>query len=230
MNAACRDVRLDLTTLTMKSILALTIASFLVFASPTASAQHTAHAVSSASAAAPASKLQADLRTLWRGHVAQTRAYALAKHSGKTAAARKAELGVIANAKQISNAVAGFYGAPAGERMLTLLAGHWGAVKEMTDASAKHDTAANARAMERLVANAREIAEFLSGANPYLPKDAVFGLLASHGAHHSAQIGQIMKGDMNAEKTTWAAMQRHMDTIADALAGALAKQFPEKAV
>ncbi len=166
---------------------------------------------------------------LWRGHVAQTRAYALAKHSGKTAAVRKAESGVIANAKQISNAVAGFYGAPAGERMLALLAGHWGAVKEMTDASAKRDTAANARAMERLVANAREIAEFLSGANPYLPKDAVFGLLASHGAHHSAQIGQIMKGDMKAEKTTWAAMQRHMDTIADALAGALAKQFPEKA-
>ena len=38
-----------------------------------------------------------------------------------------------------------------------------------------------------------------------------------------------MAGDMKAEATTWTAMQQHMNVIADALAGAIAKQFPDKA-
>jgi hypothetical protein len=38
-----------------------------------------------------------------------------------------------------------------------------------------------------------------------------------------------MSGDMKGEHSTWIAMQAHMDTISDALAGAIAKQFPAKA-
>jgi hypothetical protein len=38
-----------------------------------------------------------------------------------------------------------------------------------------------------------------------------------------------MKDDTAGEATEWTAMQGHMDMIADALAGAIAKQFPEKA-
>ena len=131
--------------------------------------------------------------------------------------------------KQIADAVGGFYGDAAGERMLSLLAGHWGAVKEMTQATKRKDSVGNAKALETLTANAREIAKFLSGANPYLPDDAVFGLLAAHGAHHATQITQIMRREMKAEASTRAAMEKHMDTIADALAQALAKQFPTKA-
>ena len=58
---------------------------------------------------------------------------------------------------------------------------------------------------------------------------ALRGLLVAHGAHHAAQIAQVMRGDLAGEKTTWNAMQAHMDTIADAMAAALAKQFPDKA-
>jgi hypothetical protein len=62
-----------------------------------------------------------------------------------------------------------------------------------------------------------------------LPEADVRGLLVAHGAHHLQQVQQIMAGDMRAEAQTWKAMQQHMDTIADALAGAIAKQFPAKA-
>lgn len=217
----------------MKPLMPLALfASLLTLAALPAQAQHASHATAAAqgAAAAPAApQLQAALRGLWRGHVAQTRAYALAVQAGKPRAAQKAEADVIANAKQIAGAVGGFYGDAAGERMLSLLAGHWGAVKDMTQATKRKDTAANTKAIEALTANAHEIAKFLSGANPYLPEDAVFGLLAAHGGHHAAQIAQIMQGDMKAEATTKAAMEAHMDTIADALAQALAKQFPAKA-
>jgi hypothetical protein len=113
--------------------------------------------------------------------------------------------------------------------MLALLAGHWGGVKAMTDAEKAGDKAAGRKALQDLTANAGEIAKFLSSANPYLPDDAVRGLLMAHVAHHQAQIGEIMRGDMQAEAKTWTAMQAHMNTIADALADALAKQFPAKA-
>lgn len=180
-------------------------------------------------AQAPAPKLQAALRGLWHGHVQHTRDYAFAVKAGD-AARSKAEAGaVVANAKQLADAVAGFYGKAAGERMLALLAGHWGAVKAMTDAGQRGDTQAGNAAMATLTKNAGEIAVFLSGANPNLPEDAVRGLLVAHGAHHAAQIAQVMRGDLAGEKTTWTAMQAHMDTIADAMAAALAKQFPDKA-
>ncbi len=187
------------------------------------------HATPTAATAPAAPKLDAALRSLWQGHVQHTRAYALAVKAGDRAAADKAASDVVANAQQIADAVAGFYGADAGKGMLKLLAGHWGGVKAMTDAAKAGNPAGVKQAMQDLSANAGEIAKFLSAANPYLGEDAVRGLLMAHAAHHQAQIGEIMRGDMQAEAKTWAAMQAHMNVIADALAGALARQFPDKA-
>ena len=179
--------------------------------------------------AASAPKLHAALRSLWHGHIVHARDYAMAVHALDDARAKNAADAVVANAHQISDAVAGFYGKAGGDRMMELLGGHWGAVKALTDAQAHHDAAAGQKAMTDLVANAGEIAKFLAGANPNLPEDTVRGLLLAHGAHHQQQISQIMAGDMTAEGNTWTAMQQHMDAIADALAGAIAKQFPAKA-
>ena len=191
---------------------------------------HAADATPAAKAASPAApKLQATLRSLWHGHVVHARAYAMAVHAGKSADATKAANDVVANAKDIANAVGSFYGDAAGKQMLTLLAGHWGAVKALTDAHAQHDDAGASTAMNTLTANAGEIAKFLAGANPNLPEETLRGLLLAHGAHHAQQIQQVMAGDAKGEAATWKAMQAHMDTIADALAGAIAKQFPAKA-
>ncbi len=183
-----------------------------------------------ATAAAPAApKLHAALRGLWQGHVAHTRAYALAVKAGDAAAARQAGDDVVSNATAIADAVAGFYGKEAGTRMLQLLAGHWGAVKAMTDAEHAGDSPAHAAALQDLTRNAGEIARFLAAANPHLGEDALRGLLMAHGGHHVAQIGEIMRGDSAAEAQTWKAMQAHMDVIANALADAIARQFPDKA-
>jgi hypothetical protein len=186
-------------------------------------------APATAAAAPAAPKLHAAMRELWQGHIQHTRAYAIAVKGGNTQAAKKAADDVVSNAKSIANAVGSFYGAPAGEQMLTLLGGHWGGVKAMTDAEHAGDTAGVNKAMNDLTTNADAIAKFLSGANPNLPDDAVRGLMMAHVAHHSAQIRAIMSGDMQAEATTWKAMRAHMDVLADALAGGIAKQFPAKA-
>jgi hypothetical protein len=202
-------------------------ASGLAFAAPHQHAEPAS--ASAAKSAVPAPQLQAALRGLWHGHVVHTREYAQAVHAHDAAAAAKAADAVVANARQLADAVAGFYGKPAGTRMLELLAGHWGAVKALTDARQSGNTAAGEKAMAGLTANAGEIAKFLAGANPNLPEGTLRGLLMAHGAHHAQQIGQIMAGDTRGEAQTWSAMQAHMDTIADALAAGIAKQFPDKA-
>jgi hypothetical protein len=42
------------------------------------------------------------------------------------------------------------------------------------------------------------------------------------------QIQQFKAGQFDLEAQTWAAMKDHMYVISDALAGGIAKQFPEK--
>ncbi len=174
------------------------------------------------------SKLAQTLRTLWLGHVEAVRMYDFAAHDHNAAKSKIAADHVVANAKQIAGAVGSFYGKPAGDKMMTLLAGHWGAVKAYADATFAHDSAGQNKAIQNLNANAKDIADFLSGANPNLPQATLLSLLAAHGAHHIAQDQEIEAGDKAGEAKTWDAMRAHMVVIADALAGGIAKQFPDK--
>jgi hypothetical protein len=185
-------------------------------------------AIAQASSPAP-SKLAQTLRTLWEGHIEAVRAYVFAAHDHNAAKSKAAADQVVANAKQIANAVGSFYGKAAGDRMLSLLAGHWGAVKAYADATFAKDEAGRTKATQDLNANAKDIADFLSGANPYLPQATLLSLLATHGAHHITEITQVNSGDKAGEAQTWTAMQAHMVVIADALAGGISKQFPDKA-
>src|SRR3546814_14375681 len=97
-----------------------------------------------------------------------------------------------------------------GEQMMTLLAGHWGAVKALTDTRMAKDEAGVTKAMDDLKANAAAIARFLAGANPNLPEDTVYGLLLSHGAPHSAQVDsrearRVGKGGVRRGRLRWSA-------------------------
>ena len=53
-----------------------------------------------------APQLQAAMRSLWHGHVVHTREYAMAVHAHDSAKAKSAADAVVANAKQIADAVA----------------------------------------------------------------------------------------------------------------------------
>jgi hypothetical protein len=82
--------------------------------------------------------------------------------------------------------------------------------------------------VKALTANAAEISTFLSGANPYLPKDTLMGLLMAHAAHHITQFQQLKDGDYTHEADTWKGMKQHIYVVADALSKGLADQFPDK--
>ena len=171
---------------------------------------------------------RAVLRDLWVEHVFWIRNYVEASAAHNEGEKKVATDQVIVNATAISGAIASFYGTPAGDQMLTLLAGHWGAVKDYSDAAFAKNAKGQQDATAHLIANAKQIAAFLAKANPNLPEATLVGLLSAHGAHHIAQIQQLSTGNYAAEAKTWTAMRNHMFTIADALADGLAKQFPAK--
>jgi hypothetical protein len=171
---------------------------------------------------------RAALRDLWIGHVFWVRNVVVAELAADAAAQQAAEKQVVANAQSIAGSIEPFYGAQAKEKLFTLLAGHYGAVKAYLDASIAKGAGKQSEATAKLLSNAGEIATFLSSANRYLPKDTVEGLLQAHGGHHIAQIQQLQAKDYAGEAKTWADMTQHMYVIADALAGAIAKQFPAK--
>jgi hypothetical protein len=181
-----------------------------------------------ASASTKLADTKAALRDLWLGHIFWVRNVVAARFAGDATEATVAQAQVVANARAIAGSIEPFYGKAASEQLFGLLAGHWGAISDYLDAVRAGSKADQDAAYQRLVANAGEIATFLGGANPHLPVDSVRGLLTAHGAHHIQQIQQFQAGQFAEEAQTWAAMKDHMYVIADALAGAIAKQFPEK--
>jgi hypothetical protein len=168
------------------------------------------------------------LRDLWVEHIFWIRSYVVASHAGNAQQRKVAEAEVVTNAKALAQSISPYYGPAASDALFKLLAGHWTAVRDFNEAKLSKSKAAQDRAATALTANARELAKFLSGANPFLPEDAVFGLLSSHGGHHISQIEQIASGAYQNEAATWHAMRKHMFAIADAIADALAKQFADR--
>jgi hypothetical protein len=160
------------------------------------------------------------------GHIFWVRNVVTDTIAGNQKAAAAAETEVVANAKAIAASIEPFYGKAASETLFGLLAGHYGAVKQHLEATAAGSQAKQDVAVRNLTRNATEIAKFLSGANPYLPFDTLNGLLLAHGGHHIQQNEQIKRKQYVQEAQTWEEMKKHIYTIADALAGALAKQFP----
>jgi hypothetical protein len=142
------------------------------------------------------------LRDLWLGHIFWVRNVSVAAIDKNDSAIKAAEEQAVANAKAIAASIEQFYGTAAKDGFFKLLAGHYGAVKAYMVAAVAGDIPAQATATQSLTSNAQEIATFLSKTNPYLPKDAVQGLLLAHGGHHIQQIQQLKGRNYEAEAQT----------------------------
>jgi hypothetical protein len=168
------------------------------------------------------------MRGLWTDHIFWVRSVVVATFDKNKAAEKAAEAQVVANAHALADSIKPFYGAAASDGLFKLLAGHYGAIKAYLTATVAGSKSGQDAAMKGMLDNADQIATFLSGANPNLPKDAVLGLLQAHVGHHVNQIEALKAKHYDEEAKNWADMREHMNVISDALIGAIAKQFPDK--
>jgi hypothetical protein len=168
------------------------------------------------------------VRDLWADHIFWVRNVVVATLAKNAAAEKSAENQVVANAHAIAGSIKPFYGDAATDGLFKLLAEHYGAIKAYLTATVADSKSGQDKAMDDLMGNAEKIAVFLSGANPNLPKDTVLELFQTHGGHHINQIEALKAKHYDEEAKNWADMREHMNVIADASTGAIAKQFPDK--
>jgi hypothetical protein len=174
-------------------------------------------------------EMQQTLRDLWLAHIFLIQHVVLYNVTYDPAEQDAADKQVLDNAKQIANTFTPFYGEARSEKLFTLLTGHYAAVKEYSEATIAGSNLQQDAALARLASNADDIDAFFNGVNPtHLPKDTIRGLIAAHGAHHVAQIKQYKKKEYAHIEEGWPMMRQYVYVIADTLAMALAKQFPDK--
>jgi hypothetical protein len=132
------------------------------------------------------------------------------------------------NSVAIADAIGSVYGKDAGDAFLPLWRTHIGFFVDYTMATAKMDMAGKEKAVADLTGYAQDFGAFLESANPNLPQAAVAELVGHHvttlAAVVDAQAGMDWAKAYEAERTAYA----HMQVISDALADAIAMQFPDK--
>ncbi|HEX6049590.1 MAG TPA: hypothetical protein VFZ21_09980 [Gemmatimonadaceae bacterium] len=183
-------------------------------------AGHEAHAASTS--------LRTTLNTLLQEHV-----YLASAATGAALGKRPAEFKAAAdaldqNSQQLSAAVGSVYGTDAGKSFLALWRKHIAIVVDYTTAVAKKDQAGSDKAVAELIGYTQAFAAFLSGANPHLPKATVADLVKTHILTLKDVIDAQASGNA---ATSYAALRTaagHMQMIADPLADAIGKQFPNK--
>jgi hypothetical protein len=128
----------------------------------------------------------------------------------------------------VAKAMGSVYGAEAEQAFLPLWRKHIGMVVDYTVGAATGDRAKQDKAVADLVGYTQDFGAFLQSANPHLPKPVVADLVKHHVLTLKAVIDAQVAKD---QERAFAALRTgagHMQMIADPLAGAIVKQFPEK--
>jgi hypothetical protein len=209
-----------------------TVIAFLAFAlmAPVSPAARTAGSVHPAAASTPVGRaaFHDAMRKLWEDHVTWTRLYIVSAVAGLPDTKPTAER-LLRNQTDIGDAIKPFYGDAAGERLTALLKPHILIAAELVGAAKAGDDKRVQDASARWYANADEIADFLSGANPAnWPRQT----LRSEMRHHldlTLQEAQArLKGDWAADIAAYDTVHEHILGMADVLSTGIIKQFPRK--
>src|SRR5262249_46282674 len=174
----------------------------------------------------------ADLRTtldyLMGEHLLLAASATGAALGGRDAQFKAAAAALDANRVDISKAIGSVYGQGAQDAFLPLWRRHIGFVVDYTVGVATKDKAKQDKAVNDLVQYTQDFGAFLASANPNLPKDVVADLVKSHVLTLKDVIDAQAAGDQAKAFAATRAAYAHMTMIADPLAGAIAKQFPDR--
>ena len=181
-----------------------------------------------ATSATPASALRTALNALLGEHVILAAAATGAALDGRDAEFKAAAAALDANSVDIAKAIGSVYGADAEQAFLPLWRRHIGFAVDYTVGVATKDQAKQQKAVADLIAYTQDFGAFLSSANPNLPKSVVADLVK----HHVVTLKDVIDAQASKDSVKAYAAQRaataHMKMIADPLAGAIVKQFPDK--
>ena len=140
----------------------------------------------------------------------------------------KAAAALDQNSVAIARAIGSVYGSDAEQAFLPLWRKHIGFAVDYTVGVATNDRAKADKAVNDLVAYSQDFGAFLQSANPNLPKSVVADLVKHHVVTLKTVIDAQAAKDPDKAYVALRTAAGHMQMIADPLAEAIVKQFPDK--
>jgi hypothetical protein len=208
----------------------LIVTTFLLLADqsrmPAAAHQHPGQKVMGATSHS-AAMLKQDMRKLWTDHVVWTRDYIIAA-VGDQPDAQAAAARLMKNQEDIGNAVAGYYGKPAGDKLTSLLKEHITIAVDLIKAAKAGDKAGQQQADTKWHKNGDDIADFLSKANPNWPRATLVSLMNMHLSTTTNEVVARLSKNWDGDVKAFDAVYDHIVKMSDALADGIVKQFPDK--
>jgi hypothetical protein len=176
---------------------------------------------------AASAKLRQDMRKLWTDHTVWTRDYIIAA-VGDQPDAPAAATRLLKNQDDIGNAIAGYYGKAAGDKLTALLKDHINIAVDVVKFAKAGDKANQAQADAKWHKNAEDIADFLAKANPNWPKATLVDMMNKHLSTTTDEVVARLTKNWDADVRAWDAVYDHILVMSDALSDGIIKQFPEK--
>ena len=194
----------------------------------TTDAHHAIKAASSPSTPSDAVKLYTAMRQLWTDHMQYTVMTVDAFfHDNNALQPRLNRL--LQNQKDIGAAIVPYFGQDAANKLTDLLTTHINQAVPVLTAAKSGDQAALKKAEDDWYANAKEIADFLSAANPdNWPTSATEPMMKTHIDQTTTYSVDLLKGDYAQAVTDYDAAFDHMMSLSDTLAQGLAVKFPDR--
>jgi len=172
--------------------------------------------------------LQAAMRKLWEDHITWTRVFIISSAAGlpdKDAATQR----LLQNQVDIGNAIKPYYGDAAGDQLTALLKDHIVIAADVVAAAKANDTAKLNDANKRWLANADQIAAFLSKANARnWPEAEMRAMMHDHLKLTTDEAVARLHADWAGDIRAYDAVHEQILKMADMLAMGIANQFPNK--
>ena len=175
----------------------------------------------------PTMELRLAMRKLWEDHITYTRNYIISALAGLPDADSVAAR-LMKNQEEIGNAIKPYYGSEAGDKLTTLLKEHIQIAAELVKAAKSEKKDAVAAEQKKWSKNGKEIAAFLSGANPKWSKATMEEMLQKHLDLTTGEVVARLKKDWKADIKSYDEGHEHMLMFADTLSDGIAHQFPAK--
>jgi hypothetical protein len=177
---------------------------------------------------ARATALRQDMRRLWEDHITWTR-LVIVDFAAGLPSLPASEARLLRNQADIGRAIAPYYGRAAGARLTGLLREHILIAVDVLTAAKAGDAQGLTRAQSRWNANADEIADFLSSANPRAwPRAEMRRMMRSHLKLTTDEAVARLTGDFSADVRAYDRVHAQILDMADMLSAGIIRQFPQR--
>jgi hypothetical protein len=169
-----------------------------------------------------------DMRKLWEDHITWTR-LAIISLIDESPDTNATITRLLQNQQDIGDAIKPYYGDAAGSALTQLLREHILIAADLIAAAKSGDQHRIDAEQARWHQNARDIAAFLSRANPrYWPQEAITEMMFMHLQLTTDEVVARLRGNWDADVAAYDRVHFHILGMADTLSTGIIQQFPRR--